>query len=99
VTDTDILKALNDVFRRVFEDRSIELTPSMTADDIAGWDSMTQITLAVEIEHTLHVKFKTSEMEKLRDAFAHETDPALLPAGKRGSVRSVPELGQSEIGS
>lgn len=28
---------------------------------------MTQITLAVEIEHALGVKFKTSEMEEMRN--------------------------------
>jgi acyl carrier protein len=67
VTDNDILEKLNEIFRRVLEDASISLTPSTTADDVPGWDSMTQITLAVEIEHALKVKFKTSEMENMRD--------------------------------
>ncbi|HET8995340.1 MAG TPA: acyl carrier protein [Acetobacteraceae bacterium] len=67
MTDNEILGALNAIFRHVLDDPSIALTPSTTADDVPGWDSMTQITLAVEIEHALGVKFKTSEMEEMRN--------------------------------
>lgn len=67
MTDEDIIDTLNDIFRRVLDDPSISLSMATTADDVPGWDSMTQITLAVEIEQTLHVKFKNSEMEEMRD--------------------------------
>ena len=67
MTDNDILEALNGIVRRVLEDPAIVLTPATTADDVPGWDSMTQITLAVEIEHELKVRFKTSEMEKMQN--------------------------------
>ncbi len=67
MTDNDILEVLNGIVRRVLEDPTIVLTPATTADDVPGWDSMTQITLAVEIEHTLKVRFRTSEMEKMQN--------------------------------
>lgn len=67
MTDHDILEVLNGIVRRVLEDPTIVLTPETTADDVPGWDSMTQITLAVEIEHELKVRFKTSEMEKMQN--------------------------------
>ena len=67
MTDNDILEVLNGIFRRVLEEPGIVLTPATTADDVPGWDSMTQITLAVEIEHELKVKFRTSEMEKMQN--------------------------------
>lgn len=67
MSNADILAQLTEIFRRIFENPSISLQPSMTADDIPGWDSMANIMLAAEIEHQFNVKFKTAEMEELRD--------------------------------
>lgn len=67
VTDHDIIETLNRIFRQVFEDELIGLTLSTTADEISGWDSMANITLAVEVEQAFGVKLKSAEMEKMRD--------------------------------
>ena len=67
MTDHDIIETLNRIFRQVFEDESIGLTLSTTADEISGWDSMANITLAVEVEQAFGVKLKSAEMEKMRD--------------------------------
>jgi acyl carrier protein len=66
MTTNEILMGLADLFREVFEDQSLILTPEMTSDDIAQWDSMFQVTLAVEIEHRFHVKIRSAEMETMR---------------------------------
>jgi acyl carrier protein len=61
-----ILLQLTHLFREAFSDRLPALELDMTADDIPGWDSMSQITLAVEIEHRFHVKLRSAEMAELR---------------------------------
>jgi acyl carrier protein len=61
-----ILLALTELFRDVFADPTITLRPETTAEDIPAWDSMSQITLTVEIEHRFEIKIKSAEMEQLR---------------------------------
>jgi acyl carrier protein len=77
MTNDEILLGLTDIFRDVFEDDSIVLTPETTADDVEQWDSMSQVTLTVEIEHRFHVKIRSSEMEDMRSV-----------AGLMGLIRS-----------
>jgi acyl carrier protein len=66
MTDNEILPRLTEIFREVFDDQTIVLHPETTADDIPGWDSLSQVTLAVEIKHQLNVKLKSAEMGELR---------------------------------
>jgi len=64
---TEILSKLTTVFRDVFDEDELTITPETTAKDIAGWDSFAHINLIVATEASFHVKFKTSEIESLRD--------------------------------
>jgi acyl carrier protein len=64
--DDEIIQKMTELFRDVFDDRSIVLQSDTTADDIPGWDSMTQVRLAVEIEHRFNIKIKSAKMEELR---------------------------------
>ena len=66
MTRNDVLSGLTAIFRDVFEDPDLTLTPAMTADMIPQWDSMSQITLAVEIESRFRIKVKAAEMEQMR---------------------------------
>lgn len=67
MTDADIYAELNTVFRQVLEDDSIELTPTTTAEDVEGWDSMNHIFIVVELEKRFGVKFHAAEMEELKN--------------------------------
>jgi acyl carrier protein len=62
----EVLPKLTELFRDVFDNQAIVLRPETTADDIAGWDSMSQVRLAVEIEHRFNIKIKSAEMEEMR---------------------------------
>lgn len=62
---SDVLDRLTEVFRVTFGDETIVLEPAMTADDIAGWDSVTHITLIYAIEDEFGFKFSTRDLESL----------------------------------
>ena len=55
------------VFRDVFDDDSIVLREDTTADDIADWDSQSHITLILAAEQRFGVKFRTSEIDSLKN--------------------------------
>lgn len=65
--NSHVYRQLTDVFREVFDDDHIVLTPETTAEDIDGWDSMAHIGLIVAIEERLGIKFKSSELEALHN--------------------------------
>jgi acyl carrier protein len=58
---------LGDIFQDVFDEDSIELTPSLSAKDVDGWDSLTHIRLILTIERAFKIKFSTSEIGKLEN--------------------------------
>jgi acyl carrier protein len=66
MTQTELLSKLTEIFRDIFEDPDLSLTPETTADMIPQWDSMSQVTLAVEIEHRFDIRLKAAEMEQMR---------------------------------
>ena len=62
-----ILARLTDLFREIFDDDRLVLTPDTASADVPGWDSMNHITIVVEAERRFGVKFRTSEIEELRN--------------------------------
>lgn len=62
-----ILSGLTDLFRQIFDDDRLVLTPETEAGDVPGWDSMHHITIVVEAERRFGVKFQTSEIEELKN--------------------------------
>lgn len=64
----DIKEKLEPVFRSVFGDDDIVLSPEMTADDIDGWDSLTHINLIIAIEKALSIKFSTRDISTLKES-------------------------------
>jgi acyl carrier protein len=67
MTDAELYSGLNEIFRQVLDDEEIDLKPTMTADDVEGWDSMNHIFIVVEIEKRFGIKFQAAEMEELKN--------------------------------
>jgi acyl carrier protein len=65
---TDVRDRLQDIFRDVFDDRSLVLRDEMTAQDVDGWDSLTHINLIIAVERKLGIKFATAEISRMREA-------------------------------
>lgn len=63
----DILTELNNVFRQVFDDNSINVTRSTTANDIDEWDSLTHMNLLMAVELKFGVKFALGELPSLKN--------------------------------
>lgn len=60
------LTELQDIFRQVFGDDSIELAESTTADEVEDWDSMMHINLIIAIEKRFKIKFAAAEIAALK---------------------------------
>ena len=63
----EIYARLTRIMRDVFDDDTLVATPEMTAKDVAEWDSVSHITFVVAIEEEFNTKFKTAELEKMKD--------------------------------
>ncbi len=50
MTREDVRLRLQGVFRKIFDDETIELTNAMTADDVEEWDSLNQIKIILAAE-------------------------------------------------
>ena len=64
---TDLIDRISAIFRKVFDDDGLVITPEMTADDIDEWDSLSHIRFIVSHEIEFGVKFKTTELSDLRN--------------------------------
>ena len=63
----NIKEQLQEVFRDVFDDDSIEIFDALTAKDIEDWDSLAHMQLIVAIEKSFQVKFTTKEVIKVQN--------------------------------
>ena len=60
-----VYEKMNEIFRRVFDDETIELEDDTNADDIEDWDSLEQINLIVAIENEFGMMFDMAEVAEL----------------------------------
>jgi len=65
--EPQIYQRLTEIFKEIFDEDSIEVTPKLSADDVDGWDSLTHIRLILTIEKAFKIKFSTSEIVKLEN--------------------------------
>jgi acyl carrier protein len=66
MTQADVLANLQTVFDDFFTDK-VEVTPQLTAKDVAEWDSLTHITLVLSVEQFFNVRFGVGEVETTRN--------------------------------
>jgi acyl carrier protein len=60
-----IYARLAEIFDDVFDEDSLEVTPELSAKDVAGWDSLAHIRLMLTIERAFKVRFSTAQIGKL----------------------------------
>ncbi|MBQ3309861.1 acyl carrier protein [Candidatus Saccharibacteria bacterium] len=67
LTRAEVFQALDEVFQDVFDDDSIHVTDTTTAEDIEDWDSLEHINLVVAIENRFDMKFNMAEVTSMKN--------------------------------
>ena len=66
-SEMDILEQLVPIFHEVFDDNSLTLSRSTSADYIDAWDSLSHINLIMSVELSFKVKFALGELQALKN--------------------------------
>ena len=64
---TDILEKLTHIIREAFNNKDVVAVPSLTADQVKGWDSLSFIRLLVAIEEAFGIEFGANEVSTLKN--------------------------------
>ena len=67
MTRDEVLTKLTGVFRSVFDDDGIVLTPATTSADIEEWDSLNQIKIILAAERALNLKLNARKVNTLEN--------------------------------
>ncbi len=65
-SEAEIYTALTEMFRDIFQRDDMELTPTLNARDVQGWDSFKQIEIVMASEERWGIKFRTRELDSLQ---------------------------------
>jgi acyl carrier protein len=57
-----ILPEINKLFNQVMDNESIKLNFETTANDVAEWDSLTNIQFLLDVEKRFKIRFSSSEI-------------------------------------
>ena len=60
-------ETLNAIFRQVFDNEDIVIHPSLTANDVDGWDSLSHVNLIVAVEAGFDIRFSQRELLLFRN--------------------------------
>ena len=63
----DVLTALEDIFSKVLKREGITLDYDTTANDVDGWDSITNMTIINEVEKYYGSHLKMREIIKMKN--------------------------------
>ena len=61
----EVYERLTSVFHDVFGDDEIVLTPTLTAKDVDGWDSLTHVRLMLTVERAFSIRLSAAEIGRL----------------------------------
>lgn len=81
-TTNTTIQQLVPIFQDVFDDDSLSILATTTADDVDGWDSLAHIRLIVSIEKVFSMRFSAAEISTLENV----GDMANLILKKRASA-------------
>ena len=58
---------LNEIFQDIFDDDSLVITETTTANDVEDWDSIEHINLIDAVEKEFGMKFKMQEVSGMKN--------------------------------
>jgi acyl carrier protein len=62
MTYEQILERVSQIVGGTLDVEDLSLTPSMTAEDVPGWDSLAHVQIMVAIEQAFRIRFRTGEI-------------------------------------
>jgi acyl carrier protein len=65
--NAQVLEQLTNIIRDVLNNDTLALTAETVAADVPEWDSFNHINIVVATEVRFGIKFKTAELEQLRN--------------------------------
>ena len=63
----EVFERLNEVFRDVFDDETIVVGETTTANDIEDWDSLEHINLMAAVENEFGIKFSMGQVVTMKN--------------------------------
>jgi acyl carrier protein len=63
--ESQIYAELTAIFKDIFDEDTIKVTPELTAKDVVGWDSLTHVRLILTVQKAFKIKFTTSEIGRM----------------------------------
>lgn len=63
----EVFERLNEVFRDVFDDETIVVCETTTANDIEDWDSLEHINLMAAVESEFGIKFSMGQVVTMKN--------------------------------
>ncbi|EEO24330.1 MULTISPECIES: acyl carrier protein [Helicobacter] len=67
MTKEAIHSKVQDIFRDIFDDETLNITEQTHSEDIEEWDSLSHINLVAAIEKEFCVKFALGELQELKN--------------------------------
>lgn len=67
MSTVETFERLTNIVRNIFDDDELIAVPEMTAKDVDGWDSLSNLRLIMAVEKEFKVKFSASEIGKLKN--------------------------------
>lgn len=67
LTSDSVYEKLTTILRDVFNEDAIVAVPGLTADQVAGWDSLAHLRVILTVERTFGVKFSASQISSLKN--------------------------------
>jgi acyl carrier protein len=62
-----IYERLTRVFENVFDEEPMKLSPTLSAKDVDGWDSLTHVRLMMSVQREFRIKLSAGEMGRLKN--------------------------------
>ena len=62
----DRLFAIQEIFRQVFDDAAMVVTPVTSRRDVADWDSVAHVKLILSLEEEFGIRFSEDEVSSIQ---------------------------------
>jgi acyl carrier protein len=63
----EVMGKIQEIFRTVLKNADLVLTENLSANDVAGWDSLSHMLIIAKIEDVFKIRFKFKDLNKMKN--------------------------------